>query len=149
MDGLATSAEVARYLNVRPNTLDRWSTDGRGPRFVRINGRRRYDWADVKTWVYQSPSNDTPNWRCSACGKLARENARLLVSIDHAVQHGDANWEVLHYDCQGPDVPNPYEIGVGAANTWQKVADLIAHLWEKDWAHSTDLSGLLRKAASE
>lgn len=52
MEGLATTNEVADYLNVRPGTLDRWASDGRGPAFIKIeNGRRRYEWADVREWV--------------------------------------------------------------------------------------------------
>jgi helix-turn-helix protein len=147
MEGLATSAEVARYLNVRPNTLDRWSSEGRGPRFVRVNGRRRYDWEDVKAWTYQSPSKDRPNWRCSRCGEPATTDARLITSIDLATA-GEADWGVLHYACQGPATPNPYEIDVESADTWQKLADWVAHLWEKDWAHNTDLAGLIRKAGA-
>lgn len=51
MEGLATTAEVADYLNVKPNTMDHWASAGRGPAYSKIEGSRRYDWADVRTWV--------------------------------------------------------------------------------------------------
>ena len=48
---LATSREVAEYLKVHPQTMDRWASAEQGPPFSKINGQRRYDWADVKDWV--------------------------------------------------------------------------------------------------
>ncbi len=148
MQELATSAEVARYLKVRPNTLDRWSCDGRGPRFIRINGRRRYDWADVRAWAQGSPSESRPNWTCRACKRPAMTGACLIVSIDHAVLNGRADWEVLHHGCEGPHLPNPYTIEIERADTWQKLAGWTAHLWEKEWIHSTNLHHLLRSAGA-
>ena len=51
MEELATSKEVAEYLRVHPQTMDRWASRGGGPTFVKVGGNRRYDWADVKAWV--------------------------------------------------------------------------------------------------
>jgi len=51
MEGLATAKEVAEYLNVHPKSMDRWASQGAGPPFTRIEGARRYDWADVRAWV--------------------------------------------------------------------------------------------------
>lgn len=51
MEGLATTAEVAEYLKLKPNTLDHWASSGRGPAYCKIEGQRRYDWADVREWV--------------------------------------------------------------------------------------------------
>jgi excisionase family DNA binding protein len=51
VEGLATTQEVADYLKVKPNTLDHWASDGRGPVYTKIEGSRRYDWADVREWV--------------------------------------------------------------------------------------------------
>lgn len=51
MEGLATSKEVAEFLNVHPKSMDRWASQGAGPPFVRVEGARRYDWADVRAWV--------------------------------------------------------------------------------------------------
>lgn len=51
MDGLATSAELAEYLNVKPQTLRNWVHLKKGPPFVMVEGARRYDWADVNAWL--------------------------------------------------------------------------------------------------
>lgn len=51
MEGLATSKEVAAYLGVHPQSMDRWASQGKGPRFAKIEGIRRYDWTDVREWV--------------------------------------------------------------------------------------------------
>lgn len=51
VEGLATTAEVAEYLKVRPNTMDHWASQGRGPSYSKIEGSRRYDWTDVRAWV--------------------------------------------------------------------------------------------------
>lgn len=51
VEGLATTAEVAAYLQVKPNTMDHWASEGRGPAYTKIEGGRRYDWADVRNWV--------------------------------------------------------------------------------------------------
>lgn len=51
MEGLATTREVAEYLNIKPQTLDAWASKGRGPAFSKIEGIRRYDWADLRAWV--------------------------------------------------------------------------------------------------
>lgn len=51
MEGLATAKQVAEYLNVHHKTVDRWASQGVGPAYVKIEGARRYDWADVRAWV--------------------------------------------------------------------------------------------------
>lgn len=51
MDTLATKEEVAAFLRIEPRTLDNWASDGRGPAYVKVEGARRYDMADVKEWV--------------------------------------------------------------------------------------------------
>lgn len=52
MEDLATSEEVARYLNISPQTLANWAYQGKGPAFSKLDGgRRRYDWSDVRAWV--------------------------------------------------------------------------------------------------
>jgi len=53
---LATTAEVAKRLNVKPETLAhwRWETrkgNPRGPRWVPLGRSVRYEWEDVKTWL--------------------------------------------------------------------------------------------------
>lgn len=51
MERLATSREVAAYLGVHPQTMDAWASKGKGPIYSKIEGRRRYNWADVREWV--------------------------------------------------------------------------------------------------
>lgn len=51
MKGLATTEEVAAYLNVSPQTLANWASQGRGPAYFKIEGQRRYDWDVVQKWV--------------------------------------------------------------------------------------------------
>lgn len=51
MDGLATSAELAEYLNVKPQTLRNWVHLKKGPPFVMVEGARRYDMTEVKQWL--------------------------------------------------------------------------------------------------
>lgn len=51
MEGLATAKQVAEYLGVHPKSVDRWASQGAGPPYVKIEGARRYDWADVRAWI--------------------------------------------------------------------------------------------------
>lgn len=51
MEPLATKEEVARFLAIEPKTLDNWASVGRGPAYVKVEGARRYDMADVREWV--------------------------------------------------------------------------------------------------
>lgn len=51
MEGLATSREVAEYLKVHPQTMDAWASQRKGPPYIKIEGRRRYDWTDVLAWL--------------------------------------------------------------------------------------------------
>jgi excisionase family DNA binding protein len=51
VDRLMTSKEVAEYLNVHPQTLDRWASKGAGPAYIKVEGNRRYSEADLKEWL--------------------------------------------------------------------------------------------------
>lgn len=51
MEELATTEEVAAYLRVVPQTLANWAYLGKGPKFIKIGGTRRYDWNDVRAYV--------------------------------------------------------------------------------------------------
>jgi hypothetical protein len=51
---LLTPDETARRLKVAKQTLARWRVEGKGPKFVRLNGqggRIAYRPSDVATWV--------------------------------------------------------------------------------------------------
>lgn len=149
MEGLATSKQVAAYLGVHPQSMDRWASQRKGPRYTKIEGIRRYDWADVRRWVEENKTRaaDGPDWKCNGCGREVTSDGYLVTSIDMAVA-GDADWGVFHNGCPHPPVPNPYQIDIETALTWPQLADWIAHLWEKHWAHNTSLDALLRKAGA-
>lgn len=51
VEGLATTSEVAAYLNVRPHTLANWAAQKKGPPFIKVEGARRYDMTDVRAWL--------------------------------------------------------------------------------------------------
>lgn len=51
MEDLATTEEVAAYLKVRPQTLSYWAHKRKGPTYIKLDGRRRYDWNDVRAWL--------------------------------------------------------------------------------------------------
>lgn len=144
MEEFITTNEAAQYLKVKPQTMRLWASQGRGPKYSMIEGARRYELGSLRAWATGKATE--PRWQCSTCGKPADKNAALVVSIDHAVLRGDADWGVIHHDCPRPPLPNPYEIAVEEADTWAKIANWTAHLWEKEWAHQTNLAGLIRKA---
>lgn len=51
MDKLLTSKEVAEYLGVHPQTMDRWASKGTGPSYYKIEGARRYPEAELIAWL--------------------------------------------------------------------------------------------------
>lgn len=44
------TAEAARVLGKRANTLEHWRSEGRGPRYYRIARAVRYKRADLEAW---------------------------------------------------------------------------------------------------
>jgi excisionase family DNA binding protein len=48
---LATTEEVAEFLQKPPRTLDQWAYLGKGPRFAKVGRQRRYRWSDVEKWL--------------------------------------------------------------------------------------------------
>jgi len=53
---LATSPEVAAYLNVSERTLDDWAYRGGGPEFTYAGQQRRYRWEDVDKYLAERRS---------------------------------------------------------------------------------------------
>lgn len=43
--------DAARMLNVSVRTLANWRSEGRGPAYVRIDNRTKYDLADVEAYI--------------------------------------------------------------------------------------------------
>lgn len=51
-----TPSEVAARLLVTETTLARWRADGKGPPWVRIGDRHRYDREGFEAWLASRPS---------------------------------------------------------------------------------------------
>lgn len=56
---LLTNSQVATLLCVRPNTLEIWRVQGRGPCFHKIGRIVRYVEADVLAWLEQQKRTNT------------------------------------------------------------------------------------------
>ena len=50
-DGRLTRADAAKYVGVTAQTLSNMSSQGRGPRVVRVGGRCFYFKADLDTFI--------------------------------------------------------------------------------------------------
>ncbi|MGO9102223.1 MAG: helix-turn-helix transcriptional regulator [Mycobacterium sp.] len=64
--GLATAAQVAKYLCTTVNTLAQWRYLGNGPTFIKVGHSVRYRWADVLEYLENKtriPSAPVPNSR--------------------------------------------------------------------------------------
>lgn len=48
---LLTTAEAATYLRLKPQTLSKWRSHGKGPYFVRIGGNVFYRLAELDQYV--------------------------------------------------------------------------------------------------
>jgi predicted site-specific integrase-resolvase len=51
VEGLASTEEVAEYIGVSPQTMANWAYRGKGPNYIKLDGRRKYDWQDVRDWL--------------------------------------------------------------------------------------------------
>ena len=51
-EALVSSAEAARLIGIKPQTLANWRQANKGPRPVRISSNRvKYDPADIQAWI--------------------------------------------------------------------------------------------------
>jgi len=58
---LLTTDEVAAMLQVKPETLAKWRTLGKGPRFTRLSHTRvRYQRADVDAYIATQREESAP-----------------------------------------------------------------------------------------
>ncbi len=58
MDDMLTVGEVARLLHVHPNTLRRWSNNGRIKAYrINLRGDRRYRLRDIEDFLAQLNSH--------------------------------------------------------------------------------------------
>ena len=151
MEDFMTTSEAAAHLRVKPQTMDAWASQDKGPPYFKVEGVRRYPRAELTSWLEASrggSKTSQPSYRCSACRTPVRDDGHAVASIDRAAQGKESDWGIFHYRCT-PDLPgNWYSIDTESATTWAELAGWIAHLLEKDWAHQTDLTGLLRKVGA-
>lgn len=47
---MATTEEVADFLQLPPHTLEQWRSQGKGPDYHKVGRHVRYDWRDVAKW---------------------------------------------------------------------------------------------------
>ncbi|MBM3520613.1 MAG: helix-turn-helix domain-containing protein [Alphaproteobacteria bacterium] len=50
-DGRLTREDAATYLGVKPKTLAMWACMGKGPRVMKVGGRRFYAKADLDAFI--------------------------------------------------------------------------------------------------
>ena len=50
-DGRMSREDAARYLGHQPKTLAMWALSGRGPRSVKVGGRRFYFRSDLDSFI--------------------------------------------------------------------------------------------------
>ena len=47
---MATTEELADFLQLPPHTLEQWRSQGKGPDYHKVGRHVRYDWQDVRNW---------------------------------------------------------------------------------------------------
>lgn len=57
-----TTREAADRLGLKPNTLEVWRVQGRGPRFIKIEGAVRYDDDDLAAYEEENRFNSTSEY---------------------------------------------------------------------------------------
>ena len=56
---LATTAEVADYLNTTTATVHQWLYKGIAPKSYKVGKHRRFQWADVDAWLETKADDPT------------------------------------------------------------------------------------------
>lgn len=51
MEPLLDTEQVAALLGVETRTLDNWASLSKGPDYIKVGRRRKYDPADVRSWL--------------------------------------------------------------------------------------------------
>ena len=59
---LLTNAATAEFLGLKPNTLEIWRIQGRGPAFRKIGRAVRYVETDVLAWLDAQTCNSTSEY---------------------------------------------------------------------------------------
>jgi predicted site-specific integrase-resolvase len=68
---LLRETDAAQALGVSPRTLQKWRWNGKGPKFIRLNGAVRYDTADIESFV-------------SGARRSSTSDPGILVSVKEA-----------------------------------------------------------------
>lgn len=55
-------AQAAEYLSLSANTLNKWRTQGRGPRFVKLGRSVCYRREDLEAWLQQQSRGSTSEY---------------------------------------------------------------------------------------
>ena len=69
--GLMREGEAARFLDLSVRTLQKWRWNGRGPKFLRLNGAVRYDRADLETFISSGRRTSTSDAGVRLAGREA------------------------------------------------------------------------------
>jgi excisionase family DNA binding protein len=58
---LLDTDEASRLLDVAPSTLAEWRHSGRGPAFIRVGKRVRYEVTDLRAWLERNRQSNEPS----------------------------------------------------------------------------------------
>lgn len=59
---LLTNSQTAELLGLKPNTLEIWRVEGRGPTFIKIGRSVRYRESDVVQWIEEQACTSTSDY---------------------------------------------------------------------------------------
>ncbi len=62
IEEMLTGPEAAKAINLNPFTLARWRMQGKGPKYIRLGGRKgrtRYRRSDVEAWLEAHSATST------------------------------------------------------------------------------------------
>jgi predicted DNA-binding transcriptional regulator AlpA len=69
---LLTNVQACELLGLKPNTLEIWRTQGKGPKFRKIGRAIRYVESDVIAWIDAQTCTSTSQYSTPFCaGRLA------------------------------------------------------------------------------
>ena len=72
-----STEEAAELISMRPQTLRRWRSLGKGPIYIRLGGRRGkalYRLSDVEAWLRQRTFSSTAQEDENGCGSGTHKN---------------------------------------------------------------------------
>jgi hypothetical protein len=82
---IVSTNDLASYLKLKPNTLQKWRGNNQGPLFLKVGGKVLYRTSDIRKWLENSLrqnsfSNIIP---FSACNQIVKdlENAKRKTAV--------------------------------------------------------------------